>query len=191
MRVVDKVGAAIAGAVLAFSTGPAGAAPSAYGVVAQPGVAIGGFVHDADPKGPFALGASGTALVADAPWQVIGSGGCADRGRAWFGFVADCAGARDPNGRLTIRLVGSNDDTDRLAAANPAPNVSYELYGGDGRDVLEARGTPGLLDGGAGADTLHAADGVRQRIACGRGADTVVADFLDDVGSNCERVSRK
>jgi len=55
------------------------------------------------------------------------------------------------------------------------------LVGGPGRDVL---------NGGRGRDRIFARDGVRDRINCGAGVDTVRADRADVVASNCEHVSR-
>lgn len=179
-------------AALALPSAPASAAPPSYGLATTSGVAIGGWVYNADPIGPYTLVASGTVLVADAPWiEFTSPARCANLGATLFGHLADCNGARDANGRLKIILQGSNDHTDRLTAQNPAPNVTYELLGRDGRDALTAKGTPGVLDGGAGNDTFSSVDGVRQTIKCGAGFDTVVADFLDDVGGACESVSRK
>ena len=55
------------------------------------------------------------------------------------------------------------------------------LVGGAGRDRLRA---------GSGADHVDAADGVRDRVRCGRGHDEVAADAKDRL-AGCERVHRR
>jgi Ca2+-binding RTX toxin-like protein len=55
------------------------------------------------------------------------------------------------------------------------------LFGGSGRDRLY---------GGAGNDTINAADGWRDQIDCGSGRDRVTADRFDVVSPNCESVRR-
>lgn len=54
-----------------------------------------------------------------------------------------------------------------------------EIYGGEGSD---------LLLGGTGDDFIEAADGVRDMVGCGPGADVVSADGEDLVASDCETV---
>ena len=77
---------------------------------------------------------------------------------------------------------------------------SDNLIGTGGTDVLVGRGGPDLLDGrggrdrlsgGAGNDRLQAADGARDQVTCGSGADLVTADGVDAVGGDCERVVRQ
>jgi hypothetical protein len=74
------------------------------------------------------------------------------------------------------------------------------LRGGAGNDLL--RGGPGgdTIDpgpgrdrvlAGPGNDTVYAADGGRDVIACGPGRDRVVADRIDAVARDCERVERR
>jgi Ca2+-binding RTX toxin-like protein len=62
------------------------------------------------------------------------------------------------------------------------------LEGGYGADVLI--GGPGRdrFDGGYGADRVYARDGERDTVDCGRGVDTVIADRIDIVFRNCERI---
>lgn len=54
------------------------------------------------------------------------------------------------------------------------------LVGGPGRD---------LLAGGPGDDTINARDGGADRIDCGPGWDTVVADDRDDIPASCEQAN--
>jgi Tol biopolymer transport system component len=62
---------------------------------------------------------------------------------------------------------GSGDDT---------------VIGGPGRDVVTS---------GPGRDVILVRDGRRDTIACGAGRDLVVADDLDRVAADCERVFRR
>jgi hypothetical protein len=77
------------------------------------------------------------------------------------------------------------------------------LYGGPGNDTLTGGpnndvliGGPGhdRIDGGGGGDTIYAVDGERDWITCGKNAydrrDTVYADRIDVVASDCEIVHR-
>ena len=61
------------------------------------------------------------------------------------------------------------------------------LHGGTGDDTLNGNGGGDVLNGGAGNDTIQARDGLVDRIDCGDGTDTVVADAVDSV-VNCESV---
>ncbi|HEX9236480.1 MAG TPA: hypothetical protein VF972_09395, partial [Actinomycetota bacterium] len=72
------------------------------------------------------------------------------------------------------------------------------LFGGPGNDPLKGSagddrlvGGPGgdSLDGGDGNDTLNSRDGVADTDTCGAGLDTVRADSMDTIASDCERVS--
>jgi TolB protein len=65
------------------------------------------------------------------------------------------------------------------------------VCGVDGNDVL--MGGPGhdRLLGGFGRDTIRARDGERDIVGCGAGRDDVVADRIDLVGIDCERVRRR
>lgn len=74
-------------------------------------------------------------------------------------------------GRVT--LTGS-DGPNHLATGND----DDRLTGGPGTDVLHS---------GAGNDTIDARDGAPDRIDCGAGADTVLADAIDQLADSCER----
>ena len=91
-------------------------------------------------------------------------------------------------------LCGDQGDDD--IQGGPGNDV---INGGPGNDDLEGQGGSDLLIGGKGHDVLRggpgrdrirARDGVRDRINCGAGDDTVRADRADVVASNCEHVSR-
>ncbi len=98
-------------------------------------------------------------------------------------------------GGLPVRVSGDSG-ADELRTADAAD----ELRGRDGNDLLVAAGGADLADPGQGADTVdagagddsvEAADGERDTIACGTGADRVVADQLDAVAADCETVDRR
>jgi hypothetical protein len=84
----------------------------------------------------------------------------------------------------TLRGFGG-DDTILGLAGNDV------LDGGSGNDTLV--GGPGrdVLIGGPGDDVLLARDGQRDRIRCGPGRDRVIADRIDVVARDCERVVRR
>lgn len=64
------------------------------------------------------------------------------------------------------------------------------LRGLAGDDVLDGGRGRDIVSGGKGKDRLLARDGLRDRIYCGLGTDTVVADALDRVQADCETVLR-
>jgi len=78
---------------------------------------------------------------------------------------------------------GGGDRIDGRAAADCVKGGKGDdrIRGGKGRD---------RLSGGAGGDRIDAADGRRDRVRCGPGRDTVVADGKDRVGRSCERIRR-
>jgi Tol biopolymer transport system component len=78
-------------------------------------------------------------------------------------------------GNDEIHTLGGNDAVD-------AGSGNDTVDGGKGRD---------LLLGGDGYDTIFARDGARDRIRCGPQFDVVMADRLDLVAQNCERVRRR
>jgi uncharacterized repeat protein (TIGR01451 family) len=65
------------------------------------------------------------------------------------------------------------------------------LFGGDGRDVLIGGPERDYMEGGDGNDRILAADGRPDTIDCGPGRDLVIADRVDRVARNCERVRRR
>ncbi|HEX9415968.1 MAG TPA: hypothetical protein VF895_04610 [Gaiellaceae bacterium] len=64
------------------------------------------------------------------------------------------------------------------------------IDGGQGNDTLIGGTGRDRLIGGAGYDVILARDGEVDRIECGRDYDIVVADRLDRVASDCEKVLR-
>ena len=80
-----------------------------------------------------------------------------------------------PEGKST--LVGS-------AAVNT-------VQGGDNSDDLDGGLNNDLLVGGEGDDVLRSVDGYADRLVCGPGADTAIADTLDVISDTCETVTRQ
>jgi Ca2+-binding RTX toxin-like protein len=84
---------------------------------------------------------------------------------------------------------------DRLAGASGRDRLiggsrRDRLSGGSGRDYLRGGTSRDRFFGGGGNDSVHAVDGWRERINCGRGNDKVRADNSDRVARNCETVHR-
>ena len=61
--------------------------------------------------------------------------------------------------------------------------------GGERRDKISGGRGKDRLRGGTGGDRIWAVDGVKDRISCGRGDDTVKIDPSDRVSRNCESVT--
>lgn len=66
-----------------------------------------------------------------------------------------------------------------------------QLCGLGGADVITGGKGRDRIFGQAGDDRIHARDGSFDVIGCGEGRDVVVADTLDLVGIDCERVTRR
>jgi hypothetical protein len=65
------------------------------------------------------------------------------------------------------------------------------LLGGTGNDKITGGPQADRISAGAGNDLVAAKDGVRDRINCGPGRDTVIADKKDKVSRTCEAVRRR
>jgi Ca2+-binding RTX toxin-like protein len=95
------------------------------------------------------------------------------------GNDAICGGAGDDhlNG-------GAGNDVLRGEAGDDS------LSGGPGNDVLTGGSGRDSLRGGSDRDRIRARDGRRDRVTCGTGNDTVIADRSDSVSRDCEHVAR-
>jgi Ca2+-binding RTX toxin-like protein len=60
-----------------------------------------------------------------------------------------------------------------------------------GDDTIDGNGGRDRLFGESGNDRFLARNGSFDVIGCGPGRDTVIADRIDLVGPDCERVSRR
>jgi Tol biopolymer transport system component len=81
-------------------------------------------------------------------------------------------------GRPGRDVIDARGGHDRIEAGSGADTV----IAGTGRDVV---------DGAGGRDTIRVRDGERDLVSCGSERDTVVADRLDRVDPDCERVLRR
>ena len=99
----------------------------------------------------------------------------------------------------------ANDGAQGGAEGDNVRTDVEDLQGGDGNDTLVGSAAGNVLDGGAGndsvdggggfdeynlgdgADTASARDGNGERILCGPGGDSVIADDVDET-SDCESV---
>jgi hypothetical protein len=116
-------------------------------------------------------------------------------------------------GVQTIRLdLGEREDTatvsiaisttllggpgaDRLTGGPAADQLSGDdgddvVAGGAGADVVIGGLGVDEVDGGAGGDDVRVRDGIQDVVRCGDGSDKVDADTLDEVGGDCEAVTR-
>ena len=125
-----------------------------------------------------------------------------------FDAFASCSAAH-----AVALALGDGDD---VASVDSGITVPATFDGGDGADSLSAGGGPTLLRGGAGEDMLSggtggdsidpgpgtdyvvadggddkivARDGTEDAISCGDGNDSVSADPVDNVDTDCERVT--
>lgn len=156
-----------AGQDVTFRTAPAPAPPTGGG---GGGVPAPSQPTAAAPQPAPALTASPAAPVRAKPSRTLRGGPGPDTLRGSGGDDRLFGGAG--NDRL---LGGGGDD---------------RLFGGLGKDRIDGGKGRDLLEGGAGADVIAARDGVRDTVRCGGGRDSVVADRVDAVARDCERVKR-
>jgi hypothetical protein len=64
------------------------------------------------------------------------------------------------------------------------------ISGGSGNDQINAGTGADRVSGGSGRDLINVRDGKRDRVSCGSGRDRVLADAVDRVAKDCERVQR-
>jgi Ca2+-binding RTX toxin-like protein len=83
-------------------------------------------------------------------------------------------------GSSADRLIG-----DPMGCPQPGND---SLDGRDGNDVIFGGPGSDTFKGGSGDDLILARDGVADNVTCGTGRDSVRADLLDTVASDCERV---
>lgn len=117
--------------------------------------------------------------------------------------VPDEADPHRANNTATLRLnVPTAITRSGTAGADTLRGTPYadRLYGRGGRDTIYGLGGNDLLVGGAqvdsisgaaGDDVIQARDRERDTVICGAGRDTVLADRIDRVASDCEIVKRR
>ncbi len=136
------------------------------------------------------VGAGLVALVAATPALCVVKIGTADPNVLVGGPFADVLAGQ--GGNDTLRGKGGRDTLNGGPGADTLNGGlgNDVLTGGPGNDVLDGGGGADNLRGNAGQDTIKARDGVHDVISCGSGADTVIADLLDTVATDCETVRR-
>ena len=100
------------------------------------------------------------------------------------------------NGGSSNDVISAGSSGDRVAGDQGQDRISGNsgndsLSGNSGNDRLTGGAGADRLSGGSGNDRLSARDGRRDRVACGRGRDSVVADRVDTVSRDCEAVRRR
>lgn len=109
------------------------------------------------------------------------------------GNPAPCANVITGNAKVN-RLTGTagGDRVDGRGGSDVIKGLGGVdcLVGGAGNDRLVPGAGGDRAGGGPGRDTVRARDGARDRITCGGGRDTVVADRKDTVAKDCEVVRR-
>jgi Ca2+-binding RTX toxin-like protein len=121
------------------------------------------------------------------------SGDCVDGGRGADRLRGD-AGVDRLLGRAGRDRLNGGSQRDRLIGGGGRDRLTGgaapdRLNGGGGRDRLAGGAAKDRYNGGGGNDRILAADGRKERIRCGGGRDSVVAD-RNDVLRGCERVRR-
>jgi len=87
-------------------------------------------------------------------------------------------------GRDRIRGGSGND---RIAGGSSPDNIR----GDRGGDRISGNSGKDRLSANSGNDRISARDGERDRVSCGGGRDRVIADRIDRVARDCERVRRR
>lgn len=113
--------------------------------------------------------------------------------------IAVTASASKPSGSQATqhadRLVGTSHADLLRGLGGPDTILGLAgndlLDGGTGNDTLVGGAGRDVLYGRAGNDVLSVRDNQRDRIVCGAGRDRVLADRLDLVARDCERVVRR
>ncbi|HEX8065668.1 MAG TPA: Ig-like domain-containing protein [Thermoleophilaceae bacterium] len=112
---------------------------------------------------------------------------CADPLRGTPGAERLVGGPRGDD----IRALAGNDRVAGLEGADCLSGGAGNdlLVGGGGADRVTGGHGVDRFDGGKGDDRIDAVDGVREKVACGKGADSARVDRTDRV-SGCEKVRR-
>lgn len=63
--------------------------------------------------------------------------------------------------------------------------------GGSGNDRINGGRGLDVLRGGSGNDAISSRDHTKDNVRCGKGRDSVLADQIDSVGKDCEKVTRR
>ena len=106
------------------------------------------------------------------------------------------SGSDDLRANFTSTTLHANAGDDKVSGG-PRPDV---LTGGEGKDTIAGGGDadaigagPGVdtVSGGNGPDSIETRDGEKDTIECGAAEDVVVADAIDTINEDCEKVDNK
>jgi Tol biopolymer transport system component len=105
---------------------------------------------------------------------------------------ADC----DIVGTPSHDTIAGTARRDRICALEGADVIragpgNDTIEAGAGADRIDAGPGRDVVSGGEGPDRIMVRDGERDRVDCGPARDVVIADRLDNVARNCERVLRR
>ncbi len=100
------------------------------------------------------------------------------------------------NGGSGRDLIAAGSSNDRVSGDRGNDRINGNsgndvLKGNSGKDRITASTGRDVVSAGSGNDRVDVRDGQRDRVICGRGRDTVIADPEDKVADNCERIGRK
>ena len=101
------------------------------------------------------------------------------------------------NGGSSNDVISGGSSADRVAGDQGSDRINGNssndvLKGNSGNDRIKGSTGRDRISGGGGSDRLDARDGRGgDRVACGIGRDSVIADRGDRVGRDCERVIRR
>lgn len=87
-------------------------------------------------------------------------------------------------GNDTLDSGAGNDDVD-------GGDGNDTISAGAGNDKIQGAGGTDTITAGAGDDNIKTPDGNVDKLTCGEGSDTVVADTIDEVAPDCESVTRQ
>ena len=142
-------------------------------------------------------GAASDLLLGGAGGDRVRGGSGRDRMRGGAGNDRLAAGSGNDrvSGDSGKDRIGGNSGNDSVSGGSGNDSVSGSsgndrIEGSSGNDRLTGGRGGDRLSGGSGSDRIDARDGRRDRIACGRGRDRVIADRVDRVARDCERVRR-
>jgi Ca2+-binding RTX toxin-like protein len=99
------------------------------------------------------------------------------------------------NGGSSNDVISAGSSGDRVAGDQGGDRINGNsgndtLRGNSGHDRITGSTGADRISGGGGNDRINSRDGRRDRVNCGRGRDTVIADRVDVITGGCERARR-
>ncbi len=83
--------------------------------------------------------------------------------------------------------INGGSSNDRISGGSSGDRIA----GDAGHDRINGNSGGDNISGNSGNDRITSRDSLRDRVDCGSGRDTVIADARDRVARNCERVRRR